>query len=1515
MRRVRAALGHGTRTSALVLLFFTSTIGGVILHANTPAMRRVAQQITNEATKPAFAGRLLVEDVRELHLLGRGHVRAGRVRVLDPEGRVVIDARDVDATIRLGALLGSIARGRPPEIAIDSARIEHADVALDLDAAGTLGIERAFLPPPKPAAPGGAAGPTPSSPAEEDVILRMPSIFVKHAWAHGNLVPPRLDGDAEDVRGKIAIEKNVFRLVIEEGKTTLRSPRAPLQEVDLVGHAKGDLTVPLGEGELSGQASFDGSAGGIPVRARLGVDQANLDASFDVDDASPAAMARAFPLLRTRDPLSVHATAKGKLPEVRVVAEAKTGASDVKADGSYDFRAGHPFRLDVDVAHADGGAFGLTESDVTARGHVEGANGEGGAIGTFRITSDRGKIAGETVPALVIDGRFEPKQVTTNVRAEEAGVRANAKLVLDVAKKQVTFDAQARTDDLRRIPKADGIVSGSGSARARGRIDLATDRVSADVDVDAQHVAHGAFSAGSATGHGRVSGTLASPAADVTFEANDVRVTAPGKEPLTHRRASGSAHIAFAPTPRVEGAELRIGDSVHAKAESIDLGGGRIVVRGARVTGLGAPVEAEIVTSGRMFRIRVKADDVDVHRAESLTGIAQLGALPDGTRATIDVDLAGDERGARGHARLALSGESANADFRATIDGRRVSAEAHADLRGVAHLDAKAVDVEMPDLRDPMRAAGALEISGAIDLSRGAAMFGGEDIERLGGVLTIEGHVDRPTIDGPIHARTTLATHGLVVVLASGKTFSGADVSVHADYDGNTDDTSVSAAAWDEKGLFASADAKSKVPWTHWASGRTPFGPQALEALYVHARADIAERRVEDLPLGFAFRGTKGIVAVDATLEGLLARPRVLLHGTARELADASSRDARRAAPLDGVIDARWDGEDLTAAVGFDERRGRKREEKAAQIRGLAIGKLRAAELVRVPFGGRVRWDGSAEVDVSDLEIAPLPLPESLRGVVTGRASIRDLGTTPSFQAHARVAGLGIRGARIDETNVAVGARDGSLFVSLRAQDEKGEGVVRIASRALRWKGTDLSFDGKAPTSVEYDVRAMRLAILRPLVRRVFPEFDGRVDGRGSMTVDESAQVFEGGLSVTDGRFYLTAVGEEITNVSATARFEKSGAFRIERATGRAGSGEVVLTAAGHMDGFRFRDAQGVANVPSKEGVPLSSEGATYAEATGEVRFDARMSEKRDALLLTLNIPRANVEIPRRDAQALQDLEPDPSIAIGVRRGETLEAAPRRRRRGGGGVDGEDEVAGTKITVSLGDEVIIEGRGLRVALGGRALVDIAEEVRVTGRVDLRSGTIEVHGRRFVVDRGTITWPPGSEPDNPTIIAAAYWDAPDRTRIWVEFTGPFETGALTLRSEPPHSKNEILSILLFGRPDPNMASAGQRPTDASRAAAVGTGFVASDINSVLSQIDENLDYETDTLSGNRTRTKVGYRLRRNLRVQLGYAPGRSYREPDTTFLFLDWQFVPKWSLIATRGDRGTSILDVLFQHRY
>jgi hypothetical protein len=38
-------------------------------------------------------------------------------------------------------------------------------------------------------------------------------------------------------------------------------------------------------------------------------------------------------------------------------------------------------------------------------------------------------------------------------------------------------------------------------------------------------------------------------------------------------------------------------------------------------------------------------------------------------------------------------------------------------------------------------------------------------------------------------------------------------------------------------------------------------------------------------------------------------------------------------------------------------------------------------------------------------------------------------------------------------------------------------------------------------------------------------------------------------------------------------------------------------------------------------------------------------------------------------------------------------------------------------------------------------------------------------------------------------------------------------------------------------------------------------------------------------------------------------------PDSTLVTLDWRFLKKWALETTVGDAGTSIVDVVWQHRY
>jgi hypothetical protein len=47
--------------------------------------------------------------------------------------------------------------------------------------------------------------------------------------------------------------------------------------------------------------------------------------------------------------------------------------------------------------------------------------------------------------------------------------------------------------------------------------------------------------------------------------------------------------------------------------------------------------------------------------------------------------------------------------------------------------------------------------------------------------------------------------------------------------------------------------------------------------------------------------------------------------------------------------------------------------------------------------------------------------------------------------------------------------------------------------------------------------------------------------------------------------------------------------------------------------------------------------------------------------------------------------------------------------------------------------------------------------------------------------------------------------------------------------------------------------------------------------------------------------------------LGVPPPGS--NPDSTLFTLSWRFLRKWSLQTTVGNAGTSILDLVWEHRY
>ncbi len=1570
------ALAHGAGSIGFLATFTGSLVLGLTLHANLPAVRRLATTIGNDVTADLFQGKLVIGHIESLSIGTTSRVHVTEAEVIDPDGARVIVAKDVEASIDLARLLSSLAKTGVPDVELESVRVGEAEVILDVDAAGAPKIKRAFASRPVPASPTFPlpTRPTPPPPVQEPRV-RIGRVHLAHAHVHGDVVPPSLDGDVDELDGRFTLEDGVAHVTVDKGRTELRSPRLPNQKAPVIGSVMGELGVDLATSTLKGHASLDGSCGGtgmgigVPVVARASIDGEKVEATVDVAATEPAAIATAFSGIPVTKAVELHAHAQGKLPTIGVDARVRTGETTADVKGELDLREGNAFKLEVDAAHVDARTFGADlATDVSGKVTAEGTlSGAAGPLGTFRVVTAEGSVGGESIPGATVEGRFESPTITAVVRAREPGVEANAKVSFDVTSSVATFDLQARSDSLRALARAPNRVHGAASARAQGKIDLARGTVFATTTASADDFRASSFSARHVTASGTLSGPLTTPVLDLGFAGIGMKLQANGKEPLVYPRASGHAKVALAPSPHVVDASIDVAQpddegNVTASAKTIRIQNGVVEARGLRITGLGEPLELDARVGGGGWNVRAKSAGVDLHRAAQLTGIKELELAPEGTRAVLDVELHEHARGTDGHIDLVVRSEKG-----LTGDGELV-AEVHATMtrgklvgtgkiaaEGFGQIEMTHVDLDVPgrlgsaSLR---RSTGVVELRGAVDLSQGAALFGGEHIERVAGTGSFEARIERGDPSALPTVRATMRTEGLEVAFANAshsRTFevSGVDLLTHVAWDGRTDDTEVSVLSWDRHGLLGNAGMKAKIPVAAWMTGTKPLNADAIGQLHVAAVADVPRRDVSELPPFLGAPDLRGKIDTHVELSGLLARPSVLVSAKAVNIRPDRRRMPGQTGqatfqPLDGTLEARWDGERAAVTFAIDERERRARAQpvraaaasrlqptrrQPGHVRGLVLmTDVRMRDLLEGKSPAQLPWLASAELEVQNLALASMPFANGTTGVVTGRARVTDLNRDPSFEATMHVDGFGAGGARVQNLDVTAGGRDRSLFAHASIRDEQGtektQGTLQVASKSLRMKGVTFGWDPSAQTRIDYAIQNGRLGLIAPFVKGAVSEIDGRVDGAGNVTLDETSQVFEGGLALQNGRLYVNILGEEISSLTGTVKFDRTGVFRIDEATGKMGSGEFRASANGRMKGLLFMGGEATI-IATKDGIPISAEGATFAEATGEVKLSATMSEDRSTMLVDVNVPRADVKLPDRDVQTLQALDPDPTIAIGVRRGGKLDTTAVRKHRGGTGkqtgltkADGSSLVA--RLNVDLGNSVHLEGRGIDVSLGGRTVVQVADELQVTGRIDLRGGTIEVHGRSFTVDRGTVTFPEGGDPGNPTIVAAAYWDSPDRTRVWVEITGPLKGGTIALRSEPPYSPNEILSVLLFGRPDPNMAAAGASSGKSdSGATAVGTGFIAADINRALSELDENLDVETDTLSGNRTRTKLGRSFfDRRLKVQIGYAPGRTtYREPDTTYVFLNWQFIPKWSLVATRGDRGTSILDVLFQHRY
>jgi translocation and assembly module TamB len=308
------------------------------------------------------------------------------------------------------------------------------------------------------------------------------------------------------------------------------------------------------------------------------------------------------------------------------------------------------------------------------------------------------------------------------------------------------------------------------------------------------------------------------------------------------------------------------------------------------------------------------------------------------------------------------------------------------------------------------------------------------------------------------------------------------------------------------------------------------------------------------------------------------------------------------------------------------------------------------------------------------------------------------------------------------------------------------------------------------------------------------------------------------------------------------------------------------------------------------------------------------MVDQGRELRVGIEIPRLQVELPDSLPDGVQTLDDVDRVRVGtLRRGRFIllpTDAP----------DAVEEASAstfrTRLSIALRDARIIKGDMLSTFVYGNPTLLIENGRAVmSGALKLRGGRVDIKGRRFEIETGTITFT--GDPANPNVVLTAKWQAPDDTTIFADFVGPLTTGKVTLRSDPPRSREEILALVVFGRAE-GYSSGGQQADKGTQAVGMAGGFATEGLNKVLDDVtDLEIRTRVDTSSSTNPRPELEVQISQAIAARIAYVLGQIQpgQAPDKTYGTIDWNFRPEWSLETTVGDRASTTVDMIWERRY
>ena len=1517
-RRLLAALGKG---AALLLVFVVALVVAALVHVDTPRGRRLVAGGVTAALDGQFRGRFVLDRVGRIGLDGVSGIDA---RLVSDTGEVLISAQGLAAradVLTLARRASGFAAGTQPTlvVALDEVSADHLAVNVGRDSTSALKLLRA-LESPRPTVSSASSTPGPE--------LRLGRVRVHHAWVFGS---PRdgvdvdvevapLDGQLELSGGALTVDVDELsaeaRGAIPGQRATLRAtgrvlsggPR-PIPDARVV------LGLTVADTSLFADAVMrDGKA---RVRARL-------------PETKLGALAALAPAFRPRGNVAATLEAEGDAARVRTRVGLDIDHATLTATALATPREAHEVELGASLRGAELATFAPSApasrlgADLTAKVRFPAS---GATTGEARLELvDAPHIAGIALPKTTIDATLD---TTGDARAEltatDEGIALSAharlpRALTDGTKGHLSLDAKGSVD-LAQASRLGKPGRGTIGVDARGSLDLGTLAVDAAVETTVARLAWNATRARTARVSAHVDGSARAPRIAAALHASDLD--------------AGPAHVhrLDVTTTATTGGGLTLdrtfvrvaanGTELRASAPTIALGN-HISAPRITITGLGAPVEASLTRDLGVVRVAARTDGVELGNLASLLHVQGLAG-----RLVLSADATISSTDAEGvvHARLtggAFPGiPRADVALDASLADHVATAKVDATLGDtlVAKAEVSQVRLAGPALLAASWASatgfGTLDAKADLDgLTRLLAPTG-LPMAPVGGRAHLRGSFSGDATSHAPSLSVAIDTTGLELLVARPGTdpFHVASIDGEATLklDGATGFSAAFARAYDHRGELVAVDAKGTVPLDallarDLASARAEFLTTPLAARVTVNERELASwpRELQPLP-----RGTTGRASAVLVLEGTPSSPRLTVDVIGKRLGLAGAR-----ASNDLGAHATYDGATARASATLvGSSRGRAQAELEANV---PVAPLLAGQpFERIPWsaGGRLAFESFA------LEALPPVGDERVRGAVDGSVTLSKLHDDAALDLDLRLTDAGLADARAPKTAVRVHSKSGRVDGSLRVEQSDGylEGTLVLGvdwgARLVPVLDTRRSLDARLVA------KSFRLLPLRPLVASALADLDGRLDADARVVADPTGtdvRMF-GGAELRDVGFVATALGQELRDVGAKVVFLPGGVVEVTGITASDGAGRIDGSARARFEGLDFSGANARFEIAKARPFDVMLGGQTLGNVYG--RADVTVRRSAQATRVSVDLPSLHLRLSDLAGKAVQELPQRADIKVGVLKGGVLvDARPPKARRG---ADDERRGAGATldVAVKLGSDVDVRrGAMVTVQLTGEPRVHVeGGTTAIAGSVQLVSGSLDLQGKKFAVERGTVTFDP-QDPANPTVLATASWTAKDRTRVIADFVGPVKTGKVTLRSEPSRPQSELLQLIVFGTADGFNAapSIGQKPDATTRAAAAfGGNALAQGLDSALDGLT-GLTTQTriDTTSANNPRPELEVQVARDIWLKFGYVLGTPpIHEPDKSLGSVVVRFAPNWTLSTTVGDRGKATMDTVWQYRY